>query len=145
MQGDAEKSLELPGASRERSRSPFGRILKWPTRADCKYVAIFDYQILRLLKDGLFRGKAWHDCHSILGKKGFLKTALTVRFELLILTVLAVEYSSGQRGQTVNLMANAFDGSNPSSTTTYVAKLSRRARCPLPPCRPSPPPTSFSS
>ncbi len=27
-------------------------------------------------------------------------------------------YSSGQRGQTVNLMAYAFDGSNPSPSTT---------------------------
>ncbi len=28
-----------------------------------------------------------------------------------------VEYPSGQRGQTVNLLAHAFEGSNPSSTT----------------------------
>jgi hypothetical protein len=31
---------------------------------------------------------------------------------------LAVGYPSGQRGQTVNLLAYAFDGSNPSPTTT---------------------------
>ena len=30
----------------------------------------------------------------------------------------SVGYSSGQRGQTVNLPANAFEGSNPSPTTT---------------------------
>ena len=30
-----------------------------------------------------------------------------------------VGYPSGQRGQTVNLLANAFDGSNPSPTTTF--------------------------
>src|SRR5437588_6397819 len=29
-----------------------------------------------------------------------------------------VGYPSGQRGQTVNLLAHAFDGSNPSPTTT---------------------------
>jgi hypothetical protein len=29
-----------------------------------------------------------------------------------------VGYPSGQRGQTVNLLAYAFDGSNPSPTTT---------------------------
>lgn len=31
-----------------------------------------------------------------------------------------VGYSSGQRGLTVNQMANAFDGSNPSPTTTFT-------------------------
>ena len=31
-----------------------------------------------------------------------------------------VGYSSGQRGQTVNLLANAFEGSNPSPTTILV-------------------------
>jgi hypothetical protein len=36
---------------------------------------------------------------------------LSVRQEL-------VGYPSGQRGQTVNLLAYAFDGSNPSPTTT---------------------------
>ncbi len=30
-----------------------------------------------------------------------------------------VGYPSGQRGQTVNLLAHAFDGSNPSPTTTF--------------------------
>ena len=30
-----------------------------------------------------------------------------------------VGYPSGQRGQTVNLLAYAFDGSNPSPTTTF--------------------------
>ncbi len=29
-----------------------------------------------------------------------------------------VGYSSGQRGQTVNLLAYAYEGSNPSPTTT---------------------------
>jgi hypothetical protein len=32
-----------------------------------------------------------------------------------------VGYPSGQRGQTVNLLAYAFDGSNPSPTTTLFA------------------------
>src|ERR1700738_2705106 len=31
-----KKILELVGASRELSRPPFGGLLKWPTRADCK-------------------------------------------------------------------------------------------------------------
>src|SRR5437588_9256193 len=31
-----------------------------------------------------------------------------------------VGYPSGQRGQTVNLLAHAFDGSNPSPTTTLL-------------------------
>jgi hypothetical protein len=30
-----------------------------------------------------------------------------------------VGYSSGQRGQTVNLLAYAYEGSNPSPTTTF--------------------------
>jgi hypothetical protein len=33
-----------------------------------------------------------------------------------------VGYPSGQRGQTVNLLAYAFDGSNPSPTTTFFRK-----------------------
>ena len=33
-----------------------------------------------------------------------------------------VGYPSGQRGQTVNLLAYAFDGSNPSPTTTFFHK-----------------------
>jgi hypothetical protein len=32
-----------------------------------------------------------------------------------------VGYPSGQRGQTVNLLAYAFDGSNPSPTTTLFS------------------------
>src|SRR6266545_8401461 len=35
---------------------------------------------------------------------------------------LLVGYPSGQRGQTVNLLAYAFDGSNPSPTTTQNRK-----------------------
>jgi hypothetical protein len=31
-----KKLLELDGISRELSRPPFGGLLKWPTRADCK-------------------------------------------------------------------------------------------------------------
>jgi hypothetical protein len=31
-----QKGLEFAGARRDFFRSPFGRILKWPTRADCK-------------------------------------------------------------------------------------------------------------
>ena len=31
-----------------------------------------------------------------------------------------VGYSSGQRGQTVNLLAYAYEGSNPSPTTTFI-------------------------
>jgi hypothetical protein len=34
---------------------------------------------------------------------------------------LGVGYPSGQRGQTVNLLAYAFDGSNPSPTTIFFA------------------------
>ena len=33
--------------------------------------------------------------------------------------VVLVGYSSGQRGQTVNLLAYAYEGSNPSPTTTF--------------------------
>ena len=33
-----------------------------------------------------------------------------------------VGYSSGQRGQTVNLLTNVFDGSNPSPTTTSARR-----------------------
>ena len=36
----------------------------------------------------------------------------------------SVGYPSGQRGQTVNLLAYAFDGSNPSPTTIQTACLS---------------------
>ena len=32
-------------------------------------------------------------------------------------------YSSGQRGQTVNLLASAFGGSNPSLPTTQICKI----------------------
>jgi hypothetical protein len=35
----------------------------------------------------------------------------------------AVGYPSGQRGQTVNLLAHAFDGSNPSPTTTPKSRI----------------------
>jgi hypothetical protein len=38
-----------------------------------------------------------------------------------------VGYPSGQRGQTVNLLAYAFDGSNPSPTTTLIFKIQVRA------------------
>ena len=34
-----------------------------------------------------------------------------------------VGYPSGQRGQTVNLLAYAFDGSNPSPTTSLRSEL----------------------
>ena len=34
-----------------------------------------------------------------------------------------VGYPSGQRGQTVNLLAYAFDGSNPSPTTTSKTQI----------------------
>ena len=37
---------------------------------------------------------------------------------------LTVGYPSGQRGQTVNLLAYAFDGSNPSPTTTLKNQAS---------------------
>ena len=37
-----------------------------------------------------------------------------------------VGYPSGQRGQTVNLLAHAFDGSNPSPTTNF--SLSQKQR-----------------
>ena len=33
---------------------------------------------------------------------------------------MLVGYPSGQRGQTVNLLAYAFDGSNPSPTTIFL-------------------------
>src|SRR5208283_4693023 len=35
-----------------------------------------------------------------------------------LITGRLVGYSSGQRGQTVNLLAYAYEGSNPSPTTT---------------------------
>ena len=38
---------------------------------------------------------------------------------LAVWLVRLVGYPSGQRGQTVNLLAYAFDGSNPSPTTTF--------------------------
>ena len=34
----------------------------------------------------------------------------------------SVGYSSGQRGETVNLLTNVFDGSNPSPTTTSAKR-----------------------
>jgi hypothetical protein len=41
-----------------------------------------------------------------------------------------VGYSSGQRGQTVNLLAYAFEGSNPSPTTTSTfSKKQRKNGC----------------
>src|ERR1035437_781725 len=46
-----------------------------------------------------------------------------------------VGYSSGQRGQTVNLLAYAFDGSNPSPTTKVSVKGWRHARPASWPCR----------
>jgi hypothetical protein len=39
--------------------------------------------------------------------------------------VSLVGYPSGQRGQTVNLLAYAFDGSNPSPTTTPFYEVKR--------------------
>src|SRR3954464_5752153 len=44
--------------------------------------------------------------------------------QLPTLDVLMVGYPSGQRGQTVNLLAHAFDGSNPSPTT--ISQMSRK-------------------
>src|SRR5438445_13744991 len=41
---------------------------------------------------------------------------------LRALVVGMVGYPSGQRGQTVNLLAHAFAGSNPAPTTTPIAK-----------------------
>ena len=49
--------------------------------------------------------------------------------------LVVVGYSSGQRGQTVNLLANAFPGSNPGPTTSLRSqrseerRLSRRSPC----------------
>ena len=37
-----------------------------------------------------------------------------------LITGRLVGYSSGQRGQTVNLLAYAYEGSNPSPTTTFM-------------------------
>src|SRR5262245_14878455 len=39
-------------------------------------------------------------------------------------------YPSGQRGQTVNLLAYAFGGSNPPLPTTFVAGVALSARTP---------------
>jgi hypothetical protein len=39
---------------------------------------------------------------------------------------LLVGYPSGQRGQTVNLLAYAFDGSNPSPTTMTLFLIAAR-------------------
>ena len=39
---------------------------------------------------------------------------------LIVRLAAAVGYPSGQRGQTVNLLAYAFDGSNPSPTTIFI-------------------------
>jgi hypothetical protein len=41
----------------------------------------------------------------------------------LVGSILEVEgYPSGQRGQTVNLLANAYGGSNPPPSTTFSAR-----------------------
>ena len=50
-----------------------------------------------------------------------------------IAPLLAVGYPSGQRGQTVNLLAYAFLGSNPRPTTILTPPLRLRASC-LNPC-----------
>ena len=39
-----------------------------------------------------------------------------------------IGYPSGQRGQTVNLLAYAFDGSNPSPTTTFITAAKQENR-----------------
>jgi hypothetical protein len=39
----------------------------------------------------------------------------------LNLRPFVVGYPSGQRGQTVNLLAYAFSGSNPEPTTTFIS------------------------
>ena len=44
------------------------------------------------------------------------------------MVVRLVGYPSGQRGQTVNLLAYAFDGSNPSPTTTFTLSHCERPR-----------------
>ena len=41
----------------------------------------------------------------------------------------SVGYPSGQRGQTVNLLAYAFDGSNPSPTTTFARSVAESEGC----------------
>ena len=61
------------------------------------------------------------------GQRQDFRQALTLNFELEKRGVVwrnpapasgqTVGYPSGQRGQTVNLLAYAFDGSNPSPTT----------------------------
>jgi hypothetical protein len=49
-----------------------------------------------------------------------------IRIAWLIVRLAAVVgYPSGQRGQTVNLLAYAFDGSNPSPTTTLFHRKKR--------------------
>ena len=40
------------------------------------------------------------------------------------LRLIVVGYPSGQRGQTVNLLAYAFAGSNPAPTTTFFRQPS---------------------
>jgi len=42
-----------------------------------------------------------------------------ISYPLRCTAKVRVGYSSGQRGQTVNLLAYAYEGSNPSPTTTY--------------------------
>ena len=53
--------------------------------------------------------------------RGRAKKALPLRaWHGLICALRVVGYPSGQRGQTVNLLAYAFDGSNPSPTTIFT-------------------------
>ena len=40
-----------------------------------------------------------------------------------------VGYSSGQRGQTVNLLGKPYTGSNPVPTTTFLAAQTGRFFC----------------
>ena len=43
------------------------------------------------------------------------------------LRLFIVRYSSGQRGQTVNLLTNVYEGSNPSLSTTVLRGRQERA------------------
>ncbi len=54
--------------------------------------------------------------------RGSFCFAFGARAWLIVRLAGLVGYPSGQRGQTVNLLAHAFDGSNPSPTTSLFYK-----------------------
>ena len=64
--------------------------------------------------------------------KIFAIQALTSRFNIARIAGSSEGYPSGQRGQTVNLLAYAFGGSNPPPSTSFTQSMRLGEDCSKP-------------